>query len=206
VGHPDLPFERAWLEPLLSERRDLEVIEAAAGIAGEDRDPHTWLVPDHASAMARRIAAGLRPLLPEHATELDENLRAFAALASELDGELGALFAAKRGAHFFVGHPAWGHLANRYGLVQRAIELEGKQPSAGDLAQSIASARALGVQVVVAQPQFDATAARAVATAIGARVEFADPLAPDWAEALRRSARVIAQAAVLPPAAAAGEG
>ena len=52
------------------------------------------------------------------------------------------------------------------------------------------------MSVVFAQPQFDAASARVVAAEIGARVELLDPLAPDWADNLRRVARALAEAAV----------
>ena len=48
--------------------------------------------------------------------------------------------------------------------------------------------------MILVQPQFDQRAAERVAQAINGRVEAVDPLAPDYAENLRRIAAVVASA------------
>jgi zinc transport system substrate-binding protein len=195
VGHPHFPFERAWLERLLVDAGPL-VVDASADLALDAQaDPHVWVAPEHARAMARRIHAALVELLPEARPELDANLRAVLAEIDAVDGELSALLRDKRGAVFVVFHGAWGHLARAYGLEQLAIEVGQRSPDAKRLADVIERARSLGIEVVFAQPQFDPSAARVVADAIGARVESLDPLAYDWPANLRRVGRLLAEQA-----------
>ncbi len=81
-------------------------------------------------------------------------------------------------------HPAWGYLAEEYGLVQIAIQHENREPDPHRLARLIKRARDLDVEVIFQQPQFDGASARVVAEAIGGRVEALDPLAADWADNL----------------------
>src|SRR5690606_3888118 len=98
------------------------------------------------------------------------------------------------GQRFLVFHPSWGYFAAAYGLVQVAIEHEGKEPGARALAGIIEQAKAEGIRVVFVQQQSAGASARAVAEAIGGRVVPLDPLAPDYLANLRRSAQAIAEA------------
>ena len=186
VGHPSFPFERAWLDRLLAEREDLAVVDASSGVADLGHDPHVWVSPAHALEMARNIAAGLAVLLPEYAAELDGNLRGFEIEVAELDTELRALLDEKRGGRFFVFHPAWSYFAREYGLVQVAIEHDGKEPNPAQVAALIREAREAGARVIFVQPQFDPASAELIAREISGSVEALDPLAPDWSANLRR--------------------
>jgi zinc transport system substrate-binding protein len=93
------------------------------------------------------------------------------------------------GRAFLVFHPSWGYLAADYDLEQVPIEVQGKEPSAREMAAIVDLARKRSIHVVFAQPQRSRRAAEAVAASIDARVVLADPLAADWAENLRRVAR-----------------
>jgi zinc transport system substrate-binding protein len=186
VGHPSFPFEKAWLGRLLTERADLAVTNASAGISHAEPDPHLWVSPRHALEMTRAIAAALEGLLPEHEAELDENLRRFESEVRDLDAKLHALLDEHRGGRFFVFHPAWGYFAREYGLVQVAIEREGKEPDPREVATLIREAREAGVRVIFVQPQFDPASAELIAREISASVEVLDPLAPDWSANLYR--------------------
>ena len=109
-------------------------------------------------------------------------------------GELSATLSGLESRTFLVYHPAWGYFADAYGLTQIPIEREGKAPGARRLTALIEQARATGTRVIFVQPQFDRRAAERVAQAINGRVEAVDPLAPDYADNLRRVAGLIAAA------------
>jgi zinc transport system substrate-binding protein len=195
LGHPRFAFERTWLERVAAARPDLAVVETAPG---EDpgSDPHVWLAPSRARAQARRSAEALTGLLPGAQGDIDANLAALEAELDALEAELAARFEPLRGARFWVFHPAWSRFAEELGIEQVAIERDGKEPDPRALAELVRRARADGVRLVFAQPQMSAASARVVADEIGARVEFLDPLAPDWDANLRRSAERIAAGAV----------
>jgi len=196
VGHPGFPFEAAWLDRLLADHPELEVVDAGAGLGAPTGDPHLWVSPRRALAMAEAIAAALSRALPAERNAFQANLARFAAQVDALDTEIGRILAPHRGQRFLVVHPAWGTLADDYGLEQVALEPEGKEPDAGTLARRVREARAAGVQVVFAQPHFDDSTARVVADEIGARVEMLDPLAPAWGENLLQVAHALAAGAV----------
>lgn len=195
VGHPAFPFEAAWIEAIVHEAPRAQRVDASKGIDGDALDPHVWVSPRHARRMAQNLHAALVALLPREREALDVNAGALLAEIDAVDAELRARLSTRRGDRFLVVHPAWGYLARDYGLVQWAIEAGGREPGARALAERIAEARAAGIPVVFAQPQFDSTAAELVAAEIGARVEWIDPLAPDWAANLRRVGGLLAEAA-----------
>ncbi len=194
VGHPRFPLEGAWIDALLAERPTLVVVNTSAGLAPEDDDPHTWLSPALAREMARRIATGLSRVLPPDV--VDDNLTAVLGEIDRVDAELRERLGPRRGGSFLVFHPAWGHLAREYELVQIAIESHGVSPDPATLARRIREAREAGVAVVFAQPQFDPSSAELVAREIGARVEMLDPLARDWPGNLRRVGASLAEGLV----------
>ena len=68
------------------------------------------------------------------------------------------------------------------------IEIEGKAPKPAQLKELIEHAREKGVKVIFVQPQFSVKSAQAVAKAIDGQVVFADPLALNWEENLRKLA------------------
>lgn len=195
VGHPAFPFEQAWLGPLLAERPELPVI-GWSGASADDEDPHVWLSPGRVRELCRAIELELGRLLPEHADEFAANRRAFEAELDALDAELRRLLAPRQGHRFLVLHPAWGHLASDYGLVQWSIERHGKKPDAATLAHLIEEARAARVATLFTQPQFDPAPAELLAQEIGARTQPLDPLAADWAPNLSAAARTLAAGAV----------
>ncbi|MGH0034480.1 MAG: metal ABC transporter solute-binding protein, Zn/Mn family [Myxococcota bacterium] len=193
VGHPNFPFEQAWLERLLAEVPGLPVVDASAGLALEVGDPHVWLAPRHVVHMAVRTTSALERILPEHRELLRENLAAFRVRVEDLDREIRGLLEGLDGAEFFVFHPAWGYFAEAYGLRQVAIEKEHKEPDLHQLAELIQQVEAARARVIFVQPQFDPTSAETIAHETGARVEVLDPLAEDWDANLRRAAHALAE-------------
>lgn len=191
VGHPNFPFERAWLDRMLTERPDLPVVDGSAGLDVQSGDPHVWVAPRQMERMAIAIEAAVAGILPEQRAVLATNLSRLRAEIDALDAELRVRLAARPSRVFFVFHPAWGYFADAYGLEQVAIERDHKEPDARRLAEVVSRARSENARVVFVQPQIDAAAARTVANEIGARVVVADPLAYDWAANLREVARLL---------------
>lgn len=190
VGHPGFPFEEAWFARILAENRELRMVDFGEAAAGAG-DPHVWLRPEWARALTANLTAALVELLPADRDALvaasEGVLREIEATEAALDASLGPL----RGGSFVVFHPAWGHLTERYGIEQIAIEAGGKAPGPRELAELIDRCRVLGVRVIFAQPHFDRAAAAAVAREVGARVELLDPLAYEWSANLREVAAAL---------------
>jgi zinc transport system substrate-binding protein len=92
----------------------------------------------------------------------------------------------------YVFHPSYGYFADRYGLIQIAVETEGKEPGAKKLGDLIRQATADGARAIFVQAQFVSKTARAVARELNIEVIQLDPLARDYLKNLIDIARKIA--------------
>lgn len=200
VGHPHFPFERAWLDRLVRDRPDLRIVDAtqaARSLGMEGEDPHIWLSPAATLALARALQPEIGRLLgnpPSVATQTER----LTADIEALDAELTGMLAPVQGQRFLVFHPAWGHFARHFGLEQVAVERDGKHPGPQQLAALITEAKQVGYRSIFVVPQTDPSQARSVAEALGASVVELDPLDPDWPDAMRRTARLLAREAAAP--------
>jgi len=157
-------------------------------------DPHTWLDPLRVMAFADTVCIHLSRLRPEAAADFAARRDQLKQRLHELDTAISRILAPYAGAEFFVFHPAYGHFARRYGLVQIAVEADGHEPGARQLAAVIDRAKAAGARVIVVQPQFSRRSAQAVADATGAEILVLDPLAKDYETNLRHIAAALASA------------
>jgi zinc transport system substrate-binding protein len=202
-----VPFERTWLARIRSANPEMEVVDTRSRIQlrpaapGHDdgdghhhasMDPHTWTSPMLAKQMARNICETLIRHDPSHRHDYTRNFEAFAAELDKLDLEIRIMLKDVSARQFMVFHPAWGYFADAYGLTEIAIEHEGKAPGARTLTTLIEQAHRENVKAIFIQPQFGQQAARQVAEEIGGRVAVIDPLATDYADNLRRVARLLA--------------
>jgi len=209
-----VPFEKSLKQRIVSVCPGLKLVETDAGIkrrsmqSGEDSfdhehhegcthgsgepDPHIWLDPDLVMIQAQNIAAALKAEIPEKAGIIESRLSAFIAELSALSNELAEILEPYKGQTMLVFHPAFGYLADRYGLVQRAIEIEGKEPGPRQLVELIRRCRSENIHVVFVQKQFPVSAAETVARSINGRVVAINPLAENYIENLKEMALAIA--------------
>ncbi len=199
-----VPFEQALLKKIRPLYPDLPIVAADARIVkravadghvctdhAHDHgapDPHVWLSPEP----ARIIAENMFAYLQDQGLADAQKYEAYIASLEELQHELETRLAPYKAQRFYVFHPSFGYFADAYGLVQVAIELDGKSPSPRQLADLIEMAQVDGVKVIFVQKQFPVESATAVANAIGGEVVQLDPLAEDVAANLRRIAEAIA--------------
>ncbi len=157
-------------------------------------DPHIWLDPKRAMVQAETVARTLVRLDPEHAGVYEQNLTELLRDFEQLDREIAAALESYRGMSFYVFHPAFGYFADSYGLKQVAVEVDGKEPTARQLASLVTRARSEGVKVIFVQPQFSPSNAETVAREIGGAVVPIDPLPQEYLLELGTMARTIREA------------
>ncbi|MCP4606149.1 MAG: zinc ABC transporter solute-binding protein [Proteobacteria bacterium] len=186
VGHPSFPFEKAWLDKLLSYGNDLEVVDSSSGIQLLKGDPHVWVSPTCARFMATNITAALKKQIPSKKALFDTNLKRFINDIDTLDSELKEVISRIKKKSFYVSHPAWGYLAEEYGLEQVAIEHEHKEPSPHGLQEIVLRAQKDNTKVIFAQPQISQVSAELMARELGGRVVVVDPLSKDWLQGMRQ--------------------
>ncbi|MCP4574355.1 MAG: zinc ABC transporter solute-binding protein [bacterium] len=191
-----VPFERG-LRPRIAGLSNPPVIagpEAASGHFHHDGlDPHTWLSPAGAAALADTVISALIALRPAHQAEFTLRRTELGRAIAAADTTARAVLADHAGGTFVVFHPAFGHFAAAYGLQQVAIEQDGHEPGARHLAEVSTLARERGVGAVVVQTGFSRRAAQAVASSLDVPIVELDPLARDWDANLIRMATALAR-------------
>lgn len=157
-------------------------------------DPHIWLSPILLRIQAETICGELTRRDPGSGRLYRGNLDRFRLELDSLDRRTSRALAPYRGRAFLVYHPSFGLFAEAYGLRQIPIEAEGKSPSPRALAAFVETARRENIRVVFVEPQFESRSAKAVADAIGGRIERMDPMAPDVFETIGNLALALARA------------
>ena len=186
VGHPRFPFERAWLDELTAGHPDLRLVRSGAGCVDSPADPHLWMSPGCARAIADSVAGALGRAMPEGAATVAERHEHVRRRIDEVDRELASALTPYRGRSFLVFHPALGYFARSYDLEQMAIERGAAEPSPSEVAAIVREARREGIRHVLVQPQFSSEAARLVAAQLpDGELATVDPLAGDWPAMMR---------------------
>lgn len=195
-------FELVWMDKLVATNKELVVVDCSKGVTlremvaeeepeEEDEhhgrmDPHIWMSPVNARIMVSNICDGLVAVDPANRGYYEQNRDAYRQQLEEIDREMREGLAAVKNRRFMVYHPAFGYFAAEYGLTMIPIEEEGKEPTAAGLKRLIEQAKAQGIRVIFAEPQFNPKSAEVIAEAIGGRVVLIDSLAKDYIGNLRR--------------------
>ena len=157
-------------------------------------DPHLWLSIPEIRIQSINIYEALADREPAYRDRYKINLDRLLDDLDRVDATLAGIFESYRGRPFFVYHPSFGYFADRYGLVQVPIEIEGKRPTPKQIERLIREAKAQGAHVIFVSPQFDSKSADIIAEAIGGAVVPIDPLAKDVLQNLESIAVKIRQA------------
>ncbi len=212
IGH--VAFEKAHISRIESMNPDMLVVDTSEGITlrefteseeheegehdeehdgemheeheHEGVDPHIWLSPKNVIIQIETIHETLAEYDPENAAEYRKNADAHIARLNELDAELRQTLSGISTKKMMVFHPAWGYLADEYGFEQMAIENEGKEPTASEVAHIIEEALEHDIKVIFVQSQFSTETAQSVAEQINGVVVQIDPLAENYVDNMMR--------------------
>jgi zinc transport system substrate-binding protein len=198
------PFEGPVLKKIANLMPGLRIVDCRAGVelepmdtSGHDHatgglDPHIWLDPRRMMIVAGTTAKALQELLPAKAATIEENLHILRREIEQTDRRVAEILAPHNGKTVLVFHPAFGYFTRRYGLVQTAIEHDGKVPSARQLAAVIDQLEDREVRALFVQPQFSRSTAQRVAAALDCELVELNPLAGDYLANLQSMARAVA--------------
>lgn len=197
-----IDFEQALLqrierqEKIVSLHNGIELIEGSCAHHHAHHahgiDPHIWTSPRALQQMAANLYEAIRTAYPD-SVRYATNYTALQADLQRLDADVTTALSTADVREFVVYHPALTYYARDYGLHQRAIEQEGKEPSARHLAELIASARAQGIRTILYQRQFPRSSVEAIAADMEAEAVEFDPLAEDICAEIRRITQKITQ-------------
>lgn len=161
---------------------------------GEDgRDPHIWLSPKRVKVMVAAIAREMGKLDEANKQAYEQNANEYIARLDKLDAKIASALEGVRSKAFIVYHPAFGYLADDYGIQMYALEEEGKEATVRHLQDMIDLAKREGIKVIFYQEEVDSSQSQAFAEEIGGKAVQLEPLAPDYIENLEKMADTIAE-------------
>ena len=184
IGH--IPFEKTQMKRLEDLNPKMKVVDSSEGIEIYENDPHIWLSPRLVKIQVANICDALIKIDPENQDFYKNNKNEYLAELDNLDLGLKNAFSKIQNKKILVFHPAFGYLAREYGFQQIAIEIDGKEPSAENLANIIDTAKKENIKTIFVQEQFSTKSAEAIARQIGGSVVPLDPLNRNYIDNLRK--------------------
>lgn len=204
------PSEEAFLPKLSTIAPNLEIVDVRKGVellkmehhshshdgtclheCGED-DPHIWLSPSAMKTVSQTVLETLIELDPEGESTYRQNTDDLLSRLEIARETIAATLAGHEGETIYVFHPAYGYFCHEFGLNQKAIEMEGRNPSQNQLANWVSEAKEAKVRRIFIQPEFNRATAEQVAKAIDGTVVVNSTLGPNYLEDIVNLARLIA--------------
>ena len=173
----------AFMDKVIKQQPDLDVIEAAKGIEllkdenGED-NPHVWVGISGAITEVKNIAEGLAASDSKNAAAYRENAGKYVKELEQQRDKMHQQLDNLTNKDIVTFHEAFPYFAKEFGLnIVAVVEREpGTEPSAGELAELIDKIKQTKVKALFAEPQYSKKAAESIAKETGAKVYLLDPV------------------------------
>ncbi len=174
-----MPFEQVWIDRVASLNQSLSIVQTQPETK-QITDPHSWLSPVLVIAQAHRILTGLSRLSPENKELFYNNYKDLEKELNVLHDNISIAFKTIDKYRFMTFHPAFFYFAELYGLTQIAIEVEGKEPSAKQMAKLMSRYQKQSVSYLLIEKQFNQVIPGTIAKSLNAELLTVDPLAKDY--------------------------
>ncbi len=144
-------------------------------------DPHVWLDPENAKAMAVQVTAELSTADPGNAATYMANAIAFGTSVDETAAAIAAQLAPVKHRPYVVFHDAYQYFEKHFGLgpVGAIADVSAHAPSAQRLKDIRGKITATKAVCVFREPQYDDKVVNTVIEDTGARAGVLDPLGAD---------------------------
>ncbi|KXL52996.1 high-affinity zinc uptake system binding-protein ZnuA precursor [Anaerotignum neopropionicum] len=197
-----VPTEEANIMPKAKEIEGMKIVSLQDAvsqvysdreIAPGERDPHIWLSPKRAIVMVQVIAGEMAEIDPANKAQYEENAQAYIEQLEVLDGQIQTALEGVQNKKFIVFHPAFGYLADDYGLQMYALEDGGKEATPQRLREMIDLAKQENIKAIFYQAEISSAQAESFAEEIGGKTVQMAPLAADYIENLKKMAEVMSE-------------
>lgn len=183
-----LDLEKGWLPPLVEQSRNpkiqtgqtgnldastagIQVMDAGGSTSRSQGDihpmgnPHYWLAPDNALAVARAITDRLKAIDGKNADAYEKGFNAFAAKMDKKRAEWAELAKGLVGVKVVTYHKSWSYLTGWLGMpeVGYVEPKPGVPPDPRHLADLVREARRQGAKLVIVESYYPRNTAKAVA-------------------------------------------
>ena len=194
-----VPTEEANILPNVGDVKIISLQDEVASVyqdrtfASGGRDPHIWLSPKRVRVMIEAIAREMGKLDEVNKDTYTKNAKAYINQLDELDKQISSALEGVQSKKFIVYHPAFGYLADDYGLEMYSLEEEGKEATVQHLQEMIDLAKEESIKVIFYQEEIDSSQSEAFAEEIGGKTMQLAPLAADYIGNLKKMAETMAE-------------
>jgi zinc transport system substrate-binding protein len=173
----------SFMDKVTGQMPNLKIIDTSIGIPlikgeGDEGDnPHLWVSISNSILQVKNVQEQLSALDPDNAAKYKSNTDIYVKkLEAEKDKMHKALDDIKN-RDIITFHEAFPYFAKEFNLnIAGVIEREpGSEPSAKELADTVATIKELKVKALFAEPQYLASAAETIAKETGLKVYTLDP-------------------------------
>jgi ABC-type Zn uptake system ZnuABC Zn-binding protein ZnuA len=193
-------LEIGWLPPLILQSRNAKVqvgaegyldasqgvrileiptgqITRAMGDVHPQGNPHYWLDPENARAIAKSIADKFSQFRPGDRAYFEQRLTAFGTRLSEAEKKWLAQMAPYKGTKVVTYHRSFPNFADRFGLdiVGYVEPRPGIPPSPGHTLELIQEMKRQNIKLILVEPYFDLKTPESIARATDAAVLVMPP-------------------------------
>lgn len=190
-----LPFEQVWIDRVASLNNSVSIVKTQVSAEkmmntsnGNDDDhghhheldPHTWLSSTLFLQQAKIVLQYLKQQRPERKSYFELNYNRLESEVNVINGHNQQMFKNNNKHTFITFHPAFSYFAQQYGLTQLSIEVDGKEPSARQIAKIINLIQDKDIKYLLIEKQFNQVIPKTIAHSIDAELLIIDPLALDY--------------------------
>jgi zinc transport system substrate-binding protein len=189
-----VPTEEANIIPKANEIEGMKIVKLQDEVSNAyddrelapgKRDPHIWLSPRRAIVMVQAIAREMGTLDPDHKEQYEANADAYITELEALDEQIDNTLKTIENRKFIVFHPAFGYLADDYGLQMYALEQDGKEATPQRLEEMVDLAKQEKIKIIFYQAEISSKQSEAFAEEIGGETIQLEPLEANYIDNLK---------------------
>ena len=154
-------------------------------------DLHVWTSVVNAKIIVENLYKSVIVLDSRNKTYYTRNYNKLLTELNELEDSIKKQMIGAEGTAFAVWHPSLSYFARDYGLIQIAMENEGKEVPAAVLKKEIDMAREKNVKVMFYQKEFDNRQIQTISSQLGTEMVEINPMGYEWADEMRKIANAI---------------
>jgi zinc transport system substrate-binding protein len=194
-----VPTEEANIIPNVGDVKTISLQDEVASVYDDrtfesgSRDPHIWLSPKRVKVMIEAIVREMSQLDEANKDVYEKNGNIYMDQLDELDKKIAGALEGIKSKKFIVYHPAFGYLADDYGLEMYALEEEGKEATAEHLQEMVDISKKENIKVIFYQQEIDSSQSESFAEEIGGKTMQLAPLDAEYIENLKKMADIMAE-------------
>lgn len=192
-----VPTEEANILPNIGKTKVVSLADKVRNVYPDrkfesgQRDPHIWLSPKRAKVMINTIAEEMIKIDPANKNVYNKNAKTYIKKLDELDKQIKLDLNKVNSKKFIAYHPAFGYIADDYGLKMYTLECEGKEATASHLQKMIDLAKSENIKAVFYQKEIDSSQSKAFSEEINGKTVQLEPLAEDYINNLKKMAKTM---------------